>query len=687
MVQTAQVISMRKARSRSDVNTYALTCLLWGGERIVKERRAAFERVEKVLDTYDISKLPRCYAENNREALFEQGLQMSKACLDDMLKYQHEHFVWITPRYNLVNSSPFGHKAILFEPGMEHNGTEEQKAKWLPLARAGKILGTYAQTELGHGSFVRGIETTATFDKDTDEFIVHTPTISSTKFWPAGLGFSTTHGTVMARLIVGDGDHGPHIFLVQLRSVEDGKPMPGIKMGDVGLKLGYNEADNGFASFDSVRIPRSQMLMAHSQLTREGKFTKDSLRAKLSYSVMLLVRAKMPGVFSVQLAQALTIATRYSVVRQQGLGPADAFSTEASILHYKHQHFRLLSMIAKSYAMFFASRVCDMHYNKLREMQSKNDHSLLPSVHALTAGLKAYVTSEAADGAEDTRKLCGGHGYMVLSGLPDIIGALAGGAMFEGENYVLWQQLGRHLLKQLDRLQDGEPMEPQVRYLAELNLNDTCVAQGEEFLEFDVQLSIYRDRAHRLIVKAHKAIRATDKETAKAWNEYMMLLISASRAHIEYFILKSFNDTIHSLPYNPTAPELRMILCWMQDLFALSTTINPRSVDVLSFAETADTRPPYLSSAQLDTIRSLVNKRLNELPPHIIALTDAWDFSDASLCGAIGMHDGNVYENIMRWVEQLPINQNAQKNGGVQQGWRDWVDPILKRQVKVQAKL
>jgi acyl-CoA oxidase len=42
----------------------------------------------------------------------------------------------------------------------------------------------------------------------------------------------------MARLIAGGQDQGPHIFLVQLRSLEDGKPMPGIKMGDVGLKLG-----------------------------------------------------------------------------------------------------------------------------------------------------------------------------------------------------------------------------------------------------------------------------------------------------------------------------------------------------------------------------------------------------------------------------------------------------------------
>jgi acyl-CoA oxidase len=109
--------------------------------------------------------------------------------------------------------SPFGHKAIVFESGLEYNGTPEQNAEWLPLAQSGRILGTYAQTELVHGSFVRGIETTATFDKDIDEFIVHSLTISSIKFWPAGLGFSTTHDTVKARLTVGDQDHGPHIFL------------------------------------------------------------------------------------------------------------------------------------------------------------------------------------------------------------------------------------------------------------------------------------------------------------------------------------------------------------------------------------------------------------------------------------------------------------------------------------------
>jgi acyl-CoA oxidase len=141
--------------------------------------------------------------------------------------------------YSRTNAfSPFGHKAVLFEPAIEHNGTEEQKAQWLTVAKSGKILGTYAQTELGHGSFVRGLETTATYVENTDEFVIHSPTVSSTKFWPAGLGFSTTHSVVMAQLVVNQKQLGPHLFIVQIRSLEDGKPMPGIQMGDIDLKMG-----------------------------------------------------------------------------------------------------------------------------------------------------------------------------------------------------------------------------------------------------------------------------------------------------------------------------------------------------------------------------------------------------------------------------------------------------------------
>ncbi|KAG6479274.1 hypothetical protein ZIOFF_062736 [Zingiber officinale] len=44
-----------------------------------------------------------------------------------------------------------------------------------------QIIGCYAQTELGHGSNVQGLERIATFDPKIDEFVTHSPTLTSSK--------------------------------------------------------------------------------------------------------------------------------------------------------------------------------------------------------------------------------------------------------------------------------------------------------------------------------------------------------------------------------------------------------------------------------------------------------------------------------------------------------------------------
>ena len=77
-----------------------------------------------------------------------------------------------------------------------------------------KILGCYAQTELGHGSNVQGLETTATLDKSSDEFVIHTPNIKATKFWPGGLGLQATHAIVYAKLMLGGKSYGAQPFFV-----------------------------------------------------------------------------------------------------------------------------------------------------------------------------------------------------------------------------------------------------------------------------------------------------------------------------------------------------------------------------------------------------------------------------------------------------------------------------------------
>ena len=74
------------------------------------------------------------------------------------------------------------------------------------------------------------------------------------QWWPGGLGKTATHVVLMARLFIGGRDYGPHSFVVQIRDLDTHRPLPGVTVGDIGAKMGYNGVDNGFLSFDHVRI-------------------------------------------------------------------------------------------------------------------------------------------------------------------------------------------------------------------------------------------------------------------------------------------------------------------------------------------------------------------------------------------------------------------------------------------------
>ena len=58
----------------------------------------------------------------------------------------------------------------MFIPVMTYHTNEEQRSRWLLRAKTFRIIGAYAQTELGHGSNIRGLETTALYDKEKKEF-------------------------------------------------------------------------------------------------------------------------------------------------------------------------------------------------------------------------------------------------------------------------------------------------------------------------------------------------------------------------------------------------------------------------------------------------------------------------------------------------------------------------------------
>lgn len=135
-------------------------------------------------------------------------------------------------------AGPFGLHRGMFMPTLASQSTDEQVEKFLKPALRYEIIGCYAQTELGHGSNVQGIETTATYVPETDEFEIHTPYLTASKWWIGGLGKAANHAVVMARLKTAGKDYGPHAFVVPIRSMEDHTLLPGVMAGDIGPKFG-----------------------------------------------------------------------------------------------------------------------------------------------------------------------------------------------------------------------------------------------------------------------------------------------------------------------------------------------------------------------------------------------------------------------------------------------------------------
>ena len=96
-----------------------------------------------------------------------------------------EYFSWT---FLYPGQSPLTLHQTMFTSCLTNFGSDTQKAHYLPQADCLSIIGCYAQTELGHGSNVAGLETTATFDEKTQTFTIHSPTIKAAKFWPGALG-------------------------------------------------------------------------------------------------------------------------------------------------------------------------------------------------------------------------------------------------------------------------------------------------------------------------------------------------------------------------------------------------------------------------------------------------------------------------------------------------------------------
>ncbi|KAL4570945.1 hypothetical protein LXL04_026610 [Taraxacum kok-saghyz] len=555
----------------------------------------------------------------------------------------------------------------MFIPAIEGQGTEEQKQKWLPLAKKMQIIGCYAQTELGHGSNVQGLETTATFDPQTDEFVLHSPTLTSSKWWPGGLGKVSTHAIVYARLIVGGQFHGVHGFIVQLRSLEDHSPVDGITVGDIGLKFGngaYNTMDNGVLRFDHVRIPRNQMLMRVSQVTKEGEIMQSDVPRQLIYGTMVYVRQTIVADASKALSRAVCIATRYSAVRRQ-FGSRNG-GPETQVIDYKTQQNRLFPLLASAYAFRFVGEWLKWLYMDVKQRLAANDFSTLPEAHACTAGLKSLTTTATADGIEECRKLCGGHGYLVSSGLPELFAVYIPACTYEGDNVVLLLQVARFLVKTVSELGHKKPVGT-TAYMGRAAglLQTNCAVQtAEEWLNPGAIVEAFEARAARMAVGIAQRL-AKFENPEQGFAELAADLVEASVAHCQLIVVSKFIEKLQQQDIRGKGVrESLEVLCYVYALF----TLHKHQGDFLATG--------YLSPKQASLANDQLRTLYSKVRPNAVALVDSFSYTDHYLGSILGRYDGNVYPKLYEAAWEDPLNDSD-----VADGFHQYVQPMLKQKL------
>jgi len=519
----------------------------------------------------------------------------------------------------------------LFGGAIDNLGTERHHEAYVRKAIDLDLVGCFGMTETGHGSDVQALETTATYDPATGEFVIDSPTPTSRKDYIGGAAESAQVSAVFAQLITRGENHGVHCFIVPIRD-EYGNDLPGVRTSDCHYKGGLPGVDNGRIQFDHVRIPRENLLNRYGDVAEDGTYSSPIDNPNRRFFTMLgtLIRGRVTvgGSAAAAARVALDIATRYALQRRQFEAPKT--DDEVLIMDYLVHQRRLLPLIAKSYALQFAQNelVSDLH--DLQDVEEP-DGEVQRELEARAAGLKAAATWHATKAIQECREACGGAGYLAENRLIALKADTDVFTTFEGDNHVLTQLVAKHLLTEYaDDIKGMSPFE-WVKFATSTarervrrstgtetilqNLLDTRQDNEEEGSLFNrgTQAKMFEDRADYLLSTVARRLQANSKEMSpfEAFNSVQDHVLHAASAHIDRIVFESFAAGIDAC----TDPEAREIFGLLCDLYALSVIEEDKAWYI---------EHRFLSMDRAKAVTAGINDRCRKLRPYAEVLVDGF---------------------------------------------------------------
>nr|WP_039832012.1 acyl-CoA dehydrogenase [Streptomyces viridosporus] len=508
--------------------------------------------------------------------------------------------------YNLFLGSLYDHDAV----------TSRDLADFTSLRRTG----TFLCTELEHGNDAASLQTTATFDRAADCFILHTPTPAAQKCMPnTGAAGGPKSALVAARLLIDGQDQGVFLFLTPVS--DEAGPLPGITVRPLPERIGH-PFDHSLTSFDQVRLPREALLEAeHGRLAPQGTLSSSlgNRRKRFLRSLHRVLMGKLcMSAAAVGVSRAsLAIAVRYAHARYIS-GPR-AGQRIPLVAHRSH-HGRLLYGIATAYAMTFLHREVVSQWARHIAGEAAQDAESRAELERLVAITKSWTTWQARDIAIECRERCGALGLFPVNCLADITANVEGTITAEGDNLVIALKAAAEMLFG-HRSRKGRSAELPVveQHLTDLGFLRDLLGEAE---------ALWQERARRDLRQGPAG------DPVSRWNGAS----SAALKMVDIHARLQAADALLAAAGQAVGPAARDLLHQLARLFLLKE-ISEHTGDLLAEG--------FLTAGHIRRLPAAIDEVVAELAPHMMTLVEAFDLPDEFFSGIPIAND----DYTLRWNE------------------------------------
>jgi len=379
-----------------------LTALLDSVRRFVRERLVPAEN--EVDETDQIP--PAIVNEMKQLGLFGLSIPESYGGLE--LSMEEEVLVMVemgktSPAFRSI----FGTTVGIGSQGILMDGTEQQKAQYLPKMATGEIIASFALTEPDAGSDAASLRTTAVRGRDAqgDHYTVNGTKRYITNAPQAGIF------TLMARTNAADkGAGGVSAFIVDAKSV-------GISLGKIDKKMGQRGAHTCDVIFENCRVPAAN-LIGH----KEGQGFKTAM--KVLEKGRIHIAAICVGVAHRMLDDAL----RYAVQRKQFGQPIAEFQL-------------IQAMLADSQAELYAAQCMVVDAARRRDAGE--------NVSTEASCCKLFASEMCGRVADRAVQIFGGAGYLADYGIERFYRDVRLFRLYEGTSQIQQIVIARNMVRAL----------------------------------------------------------------------------------------------------------------------------------------------------------------------------------------------------------------------------------------------